>query len=226
VRELPILAAGIYLLARPTHGPFGLDRFLGRVRGLEKELKVGIPLVLVASIIIAALVVPGLTGLVDLPQAAAPDQVSVSGPARSASFPPGSTLPDFSAPALYGGTISWRTYHSAPTVLVVWAAWCPDCRAEVPLVAQVMSHFPGVRLVSIVTAAGEVPGPTPEQFMRSHDLSFPVALDTRDDRLADALGVEAFPTVYYVRADGTVSKVTVGATPEAAVRSSIQAIAE
>jgi protein-disulfide isomerase-like protein with CxxC motif len=89
-----------------------------------------------------------------------------------------------------------------------------------------MSHFPGVRLVSIVTAAGEVLGPTPEQFMQSHDLSFPVALDTRDDRLADALGAESFPTIYYVRADGTVSKVTVGATPEATVRSSIQAIAE
>lgn len=226
VRELPILAAAIYLLAGRTPGTWTLDRLLVVGRGLEKELRIGIPLVLISSVTVAALVVPGLTGLVDLPQAAAADQVSVSGPARSTTFPAGSTLPDFTAPALYGGTVSWRTYRGAPAVLVIWAAWCPDCRAEVPLVAQVMSQFSGVRLVSIATAAGQVPGPTPEQFMQSHDLSFPVALDTVDDRLSDALGTEAFPTIYYVRADGIVSKATVGATPEAVVRSAIQAITE
>jgi hypothetical protein len=90
----------------------------------------------------------------------------------------------------------------------------------------VTGDFPGVRLVGIVTAAGDLPGPTPEQFMQSHDLSFPVALDTTDERLSDAFGVQGFPTVYYVRSDGTVSQVAVGAAPEAAVRSSIQAIAE
>ena len=95
---------------------------------------------------------------------------------------------------------------------MLWAPWCSECREELPLLAQVTSDFPGVRLVSIVTAAGELPGPTPEQFMRSHDLSFPVALDATDERLADAFGVQGFPTIYYVRSDGTVSQVTVGAT--------------
>ena len=74
------------------------------------------------------------------------------------------------------------------------------------MLAQVASEFPGVRLVSIVTAAGELPGPTPEQFMQSHDLTFPVALDSTDERLADAFGVQGYPTIYYVRADGTVSQ--------------------
>ena len=225
VRELPILAAALYLVWRGP-GPFALDRLLSRARASEKELKVGLPLVLVFLIVLVSLVVPGLTGALDLPQAAEPDQVSVSGPARSVPLPAGSTVPDFSAPGLFGGTVSARNYQGVPTVLVLWAPWCPECREELPLLAQVASDFPGVRLVSIVTAAGELPGPTPEQFMQSHDLSFPVALDATDERLADAFGVQGFPTIYYVRSDGTVSQVTVGATPEAAVRSSIQAIAQ
>jgi uncharacterized membrane protein YphA (DoxX/SURF4 family)/thiol-disulfide isomerase/thioredoxin len=225
LREPPIVAAALYLVWRGP-GPFALDRLLSRARASERELKVGIPLVLVFSIVLASLAVPALTGALDLPQAASPDQVSVSGPARSAPLPVGSTLPDFAAPALYGGTVSSLTYRGVPTVLVLWAPWCPECREELPLLAQVTSDFPGVRLVSIVTAAGELPGPTPEQFMESHDLSFPVALDATDERLSDAFGVQGFPTIYYVRSDGTVSQATVGAIPEDAVRSSIQAIAK
>jgi protein-disulfide isomerase-like protein with CxxC motif len=82
-----------------------------------------------------------------------------------------------------------------------------------------------VRLVSIVTAAGDLAGPSPEEFMRSHDLTFPVALDATDERLSDALGVQGYPTVYYVRPDGTVSEVTVGARSETDVQESMRAIA-
>jgi hypothetical protein len=90
----------------------------------------------------------------------------------------------------------------------------------------VASGFSKVRLVSIVTAAGELPGPTPEDFMESHHLAFPVALDSSDEKLADAFGVEGYPTIYYVRADGTVSQETTGVTSEAAVRAAIVAIAK
>ena len=76
-----------------------------------------------------------------------------------------------------------------------------------------------------MTAPGELPGPTPERFMESHRLTFPVALDATDGRLADAFGLQGYPTIYYVGSDGTVSQVTVGATPEAEVRSAIEAIA-
>jgi len=225
LREPPILAAALYLVWRGP-GPFALDRLLSHAPASERELKVGVPLVLIFLIVLASLVVPGLTGALDLPQAAAPDQVSVSGPARSAPLPVGSTVPDFAAPGLFGGTVSWRAYQGAPAVLVIWAPWCPECRQQLPSLAQVSNDFPGVRLVSIVTAADELPGPTPEQFMQSHGLSFPVALDATDERLSDAFGVRGFPTIYYVRSDGTVSQVTVGAVPEAAVRASIRAIAE
>ena len=220
-----ILAASIYLLVRGSQDRFALDRFLARARSSEEEFRVGVPLILLAAVVAVSLVVPGLTGAMDLPQAASPDQVDVSGPARREPLPPGSTVPDFSAPALYGGTVSWQSYRGVPTVLAVWAAWCPECRDQLPLLDRVRSEVPGVRLVSIVTAAGDLAGPSPEEFMRSHDLTFPVALDATDERLSDAFGVQGYPTVYYVRPDGTVAEVTVGARSETDMQESMRAIA-
>ena len=72
-------------------------------------------LVLVFFIVLVSLVVPGLTGALDLPQAAAPDQVSVSGPGRSVPLPAGGTVPDFSAPVLFGGTVSCATRGFPPS---------------------------------------------------------------------------------------------------------------
>jgi len=224
LRDVPLLAAAVYLAWR-VPGPFALD---GRLHGLgsERELKIAVPFVLVGGIVVAAFAVSGLSGALNLPQAAAPEQVNVSAPARTTSLPVGSVVPSFKAPELYGGTISWGTYAGTPVVLVIWAPWCPECRAQVPVVARVASGFSKVRLVSIVTAAGELPGPTPEDFMESHHLAFPVALDSSDEKLADAFGVEGYPTIYYVRADGTVSQETTGVTSEAAVRAAIVAIAK
>jgi thiol-disulfide isomerase/thioredoxin len=193
---------------------------------MATELKLGGPLVLVACIVVVSVVVPGLTGALDVPQTAAVDQVKVSAPARDEPLPAGSFLPGFSAPGLYGGTVAWRTYQGVPTVLVVWAAWCPECREGLPSLARVLGEFPSVPVVTILTAAHQLPGPAPERFMQSHGLSFPVALDTADDRLSDALGVQGFPTVFYVKSDGTISQVTVGAVPEETVRSAVGAIAK
>lgn len=122
------------------------------------------------------------------------------------------------APALGGGKVLWSTYRGAPTVLVLWTPWCPECEKELPIVNRVAKAFPGVRLASIVTAVGQESGPTPAQYMRSHHFSFAVALDAAGQRLADAFGVTGYPTIYYVRADGTVFRATVGAAPEAVVR--------
>lgn len=41
--------------------------------------------------------------------------------------------------------------------------------------------------------------------MKDHNLTFPVAVDDANGTLAKALGVQAFPTLYFVNSDGTVS---------------------
>ncbi len=48
---------------------------------------------------------------------------------------------------------------------------------------------PGVGFVTLVTAVGDRPGPTPEGYMAEHGLSSPVAVDDDQGSIARALGV-------------------------------------
>jgi thioredoxin-like negative regulator of GroEL len=51
---------------------------------------------------------------------------------------------------------------------------------------------------------GAQPGPTPNGYLADHGLTFPVAIDDANGTLARALGVQAFPTLYFVDANGKV----------------------
>jgi thiol-disulfide isomerase/thioredoxin len=151
--------------------------------------------------------------------------VTVRGPARTTLIPPGSPVPSFSAPALAGGRVNWSRYSGTPAVLALWAPWCPHCQKELPVLDSVALEFPNVRIVSIVTAVDQRPGPTPARFMSSHGLTFPVAMDSATGKLSRAFGLTSFPTVYYVDRRGIVRSSAVGERSEAQTREAMRAIA-
>jgi thiol-disulfide isomerase/thioredoxin/uncharacterized membrane protein YphA (DoxX/SURF4 family) len=232
IRDMPLLAAGLYLAIR-RNGSWRLDRSLGsghakptgddqdpsgRPRGPQgggrEWLRIAIPTAIIVAVVAAAVGVFALTA----GGASANHGVSVSGPARSSPIPAGTTLPQFTAPALGGGQISWASYRGGPTVLIIWAPWCAECERELPIVTAVAKQFPAVRLTSIVTAVGQEPGPTPAQYMRKHGYTFPVALDSQDQNLADAFGLTGYPLIYYVYSDGVVGRATIGVAPARVVR--------
>jgi thiol-disulfide isomerase/thioredoxin len=141
--------------------------------------------------------------------------VVAAGPARSEPLARGDSVPDFSAPGLHGGTVSWEAFSNQPTLLAVWAPWCPHCQVELPILDRVMRDHPGVGFVTLVTAVGDRPGPTPEAYMADHSLSFPVAVDDDQGTIARALGVPGFPMLYFVGSDGTVTFAASGEVDEA-----------
>lgn len=123
----------------------------------------------------------------------------------------GEAIPEFSAPNLDGtGTVTWSDYVGKPTVLAVWASWCPHCQAELPRLAAALQNHPDIQMVSVTTAIGQNPGPTPQAYMDSEGLTFLVAKDDSDNTLMKGLGVESFPTTYFVGHDGKVVQATVG----------------
>jgi len=160
------------------------------------------------------------------------DDGSATAPAGSVSIDPGpgaqleigDPVPAFSASALDGGTVSWSDYEGAPAVLVVWASWCPHCQAELPILVPAVQAREGVELVSVTTAMGQQPGPTPSEFLADEGLTLTTAVDDGAGTLMQGLGVSSFPTVYYVAADGTVAGVTVGESSEAAIESNLDAL--
>ena len=136
----------------------------------------------------------------------------------------GEQVPDFSAPGLDGTRISWDDYRGAPTVLAVWASWCPHCQKELPVLARVADEYPGVQLVSVTSSIGLEPGPSPEEYMRDNDLTFPVAVDDSDNTIAAALGIDGYPTIYFVNADGTVAGMMGGEPSEDELRQAYETL--
>lgn len=130
-------------------------------------------------------------------------------------------MPGFSAPGVGGGTVSWADYDGTPTVLSVWAPWCPHCQVELPVIDRVMSGFPGVAFVTVVTSIGDHPGPDPGSFLAERSIDAPTAVDDAAGTIAGTLGIRGFPTLYFVASDGTVVRAMEGEVDEETLRAVI-----
>jgi thiol-disulfide isomerase/thioredoxin len=187
-------------------------RRLGRILGA-----VGIAAALV-------IVVVSVSGGGDGTGPARTNDITVAGPARSEPLAIGEAIPDFSAPRLSGGRVAWSDYAGRPVVLSIWAPWCPHCQVELPILDRVVGEFPGVSLVTIVTAIGDQPGPTPDGYMADHGLTFPVAVDDDPGTLGSAFGITGFPTLYFVGSDGAVVDFATGEVTEDRLRGIIRSL--
>ncbi len=152
-------------------------------------------------------------------------EIQVAGSPRSEPIRPGDRIPEFSGPALFGGgRVGWSDAAGSKAVLSIWAPWCPHCQAELPVLSRVLASYPDVKLVTITTMIGAEPGPTPDGYMHAHGLTFPVAVDDGRGTLMRALGVQYFPTIYFVNSDGTVSREIEGEAAESELRALIEAL--
>ena len=100
----------------------------------------------------------------------------------------------------------------------------PSTPAELPILVPATQAREGVELVSVTTAMGQNPGPTPSEFLADEGLTLTTAVDDEAGTLMQGLGVSSFPTVYYVNADGTVDNVTIGESPEGAIEANLDAL--
>jgi thiol-disulfide isomerase/thioredoxin len=176
---------------------------------------------------LAVLLLVGLAGCAvgGGPQPAERGDVQTGGPRRAQPLAVGHPVPGFAAPGLDGQVVRWRDRRAGPTVLVVWAAWCPHCRRLLPILGQVGRDFPSVGVVTVTTSIGRYSGPSPEEVARSSGLSGPTAVDAEDNPLARALGVYRYPMLYWVGPDGRVRDVTEGAADEASLRQAFRRLA-
>ncbi len=151
-------------------------------------------------------------------------EVSTSGPARTEPLAPGDAVPEYSAPAIGGGTTNWSDSAGSPRVLSVWAPWCPHCQVELPLLNRIMPDYPAVSWVTVVTAIGQSPGPDSAAFLQDNGISAPTAIDDGRGTLASALGIQGFPTLYFVGSDGKVVLEMQGEVDEATLRATIESL--
>jgi protein SCO1/2 len=119
---------------------------------------------------------------------------------------------------LAGGGPAFRARRAAlrghPLVINEWAAWCPPCREELPLFADVAARY-GTRVGFLGLDVQDNAGPA-RRLLAKHPLSYPSYAD-RDGSAARGLARFAgVPTTVFVDADGHVTYVHPGQYHDAA----------
>ncbi|HZF79252.1 MAG TPA: TlpA disulfide reductase family protein [Rubrivivax sp.] len=148
--------------------------------------------------------------------------VLIAGSVALALLPkPGLKLPSFSMTTLEGETAKLDEFAGKPTVVNLWATWCPPCIREMPVLHQAQLSQPAVNFVFV--NQGE-PSKRVEDWLRARQLALTNVLLDRDGRTAAAFNKKALPTTLFFNANGELVNARIGELSEATLRQELEKV--
>ncbi|NLC01196.1 MAG: TlpA family protein disulfide reductase, partial [Pseudomonas formosensis] len=114
--------------------------------------------------------------------------------------------------------VSLLSYQGRPTVVNLWATWCPPCRREMPVFEQAQSEFPDVNIVMVNQ------GESAEQaqaFLTGQGLTLSNVLLDPFSRAMNATGARALPTTLFFDAEGELVNSHMGELTMASFKSNM-----
>ena len=134
---------------------------------------------------------------------------------------PQTPLPNITLAALDGTPVRLQA-DGRPTVINLWATWCPPCRREMPLLAEVAKAHPEIRFV--FANQGE-PAAKVGQYLERQGLAWPgLVLDT-GQAVPRHYGTLGIPVTLFVAADGRLSSSHLGEISREQLNNNLAAIA-
>ncbi len=130
-------------------------------------------------------------------------------------------LPALSLPDMTGAPVALAGYTGKPTVVNLWATWCPPCRREMPLLQQAQAAHPEVNFVFVNQGEtrDDIARYLQGQGMALHN----VLIDARRATGA-AFQESALPTTLFFNAQGQLVATRVGALSQATLDERLGAI--
>jgi thiol-disulfide isomerase/thioredoxin len=119
----------------------------------------------------------------------------------------GTPLPSMALPALDGQTVDLASFRGKPTVLNLWATWCPPCAREMPTLANAQAQHPAVNFVFV--NQGE-PAAQVAAWLSQRQLALRNVMLDRSRRVGAALDHSAYPTTLFFDADGRLVATRIG----------------
>ena len=113
--------------------------------------------------------------------------------------------PDFEAVGLDGNRLRLSALSGKPVVLNFWSSKCGPCRQEMPDFQEAYQEYGDQIHFVMVNSIGAF-GETEEsgrQYLEEQKYTFPACFDV-DQEAVMAYGIQAFPTTYFIDADGYI----------------------
>ena len=124
---------------------------------------------------------------------------------------PGTDAPDFTLNDLSGKPVQLSDFRGKTVVLVFWASWCPDCRAEIPQLKSMWASSDPAK-VKFVSVSFDREYDTYKQFVSEQELPGVQLFDPagkKDSSIGAAYGVQWIPSLYVINPEGKVALSTV-----------------
>lgn len=110
-----------------------------------------------------------------------------------------------------------------PTVINLWASWCPPCRRELPAFADAQMQHPEIRFIFVDVGEDAT---TVKRFLNSQQLVLDHVLLDPQSRLSDVVGSTALPTTLFYDAKGVLVERRLGGLSEASLASRLKLLGE
>jgi cytochrome c biogenesis protein CcmG, thiol:disulfide interchange protein DsbE len=118
----------------------------------------------------------------------------------------GEVASDFELRTIDGERVSLSDFRGQPVMLNFWALWCGPCIEEMPLIqARYQQHYPDLVVLAIEEGGG---GVSVENFVNQNQITFLILAGT--DAVFRQYNVYAYPTSFFIDADGTIQSVQLG----------------
>ncbi|MBO7407852.1 MAG: redoxin domain-containing protein [Clostridia bacterium] len=119
---------------------------------------------------------------------------------------PGTTAPGFTLNDLEGKAVNLSDFRGKSVVLVFWASWCPDCRAEVPDLKRMAAEADPAK-VQFVSVSFDREFDALVKFAAEQELPGIQLFDPagkQESAVGAAFGVRWIPSLYLIDPEGKV----------------------
>jgi thiol-disulfide isomerase/thioredoxin len=130
-------------------------------------------------------------------------------------------MPALSLPALDGRSVALAGFLGKPTVVNLWATWCPPCRREMPLLQEAQAAHPELNFVFI--NQGEAREDI-VRYLQGQSITLRNVLIDARRATGAAFKEQALPTTLFFDAQGRLVSTRVGALSEATLAQRLGAL--
>ena len=116
--------------------------------------------------------------------------------------------PEFSLELLRGGTVELAALRGKVVMVDFWSSWCPPCRQEAPVLAQVYREYGGRPVEFIGVDIWDRPEDA-LAYIQQYGIPYPNGVDTDGAILID-YGVTGIPEKIFIDRDGFIARKFVG----------------